>query len=110
MIRAPPDRRKSPGAPEACMAIQLALMIEGQEGLAWDRWRALAREAEEAGYRAIDDSYVAGRAQRPRPASRAARWSFKNSAWWRTLGGTVMTWAKPRRTSSALTIVSPIQT
>ena len=32
------------------MAIQLALMIEGQEGLTWDRWRALARAAEETGY------------------------------------------------------------
>jgi F420-dependent oxidoreductase-like protein len=35
------------------MAIQLALMIEGQDGLTWDRWRALAREAEETGYRGL---------------------------------------------------------
>jgi F420-dependent oxidoreductase-like protein len=32
------------------MAIQLALMIEGQEGLTWARWEALARVAEESGY------------------------------------------------------------
>jgi F420-dependent oxidoreductase-like protein len=35
------------------MAIELALMIEGQEGLTWDRWRALARAAEETGYHAL---------------------------------------------------------
>jgi alkanesulfonate monooxygenase SsuD/methylene tetrahydromethanopterin reductase-like flavin-dependent oxidoreductase (luciferase family) len=35
------------------MAIQLALMIEGQEGLTWDRWRALARVAEETGYHGL---------------------------------------------------------
>jgi len=32
------------------MAIQLAVMIEGQEGLTWARWRALARTVEDAGY------------------------------------------------------------
>ena len=32
------------------MAIQLAVMIEGQEGLTWARWEALARAAEESGY------------------------------------------------------------
>ena len=48
----------------------------------------------------------AGSRQRPRPASRASRWSFRKRDWWRTLGGTVMTWAKPRRTSSAFTMVS----
>jgi len=35
------------------MAIELALMIEGQEGLTWDRWRALARAAEETGYHGL---------------------------------------------------------
>jgi F420-dependent oxidoreductase-like protein len=35
------------------MAISLALMIEGQEGLTWERWRALARAAEETGYQAL---------------------------------------------------------
>lgn len=35
------------------MAIALALMIEGQEGLTWERWRALARAAEETGYQAL---------------------------------------------------------
>ena len=32
------------------MAIQLAVMIEGQEGLTWERWRALARAVEDSGY------------------------------------------------------------
>jgi F420-dependent oxidoreductase-like protein len=32
------------------MAIQLTVMIEGQEGLTWERWQALARTAEDAGY------------------------------------------------------------
>jgi F420-dependent oxidoreductase-like protein len=32
------------------MAIQLTVMIEGQEGLTWERWRALARTVEESGY------------------------------------------------------------
>jgi F420-dependent oxidoreductase-like protein len=35
------------------MAIELALMIEGQEGLTWDRWRALAHAAEEGGYHGL---------------------------------------------------------
>jgi F420-dependent oxidoreductase-like protein len=35
------------------MAIQLAVMIEGQEGLTWDRWQALARTVEGAGYAAL---------------------------------------------------------
>jgi F420-dependent oxidoreductase-like protein len=30
--------------------MQIALMIEGQDGLNWDRWRAIARTAEDAGY------------------------------------------------------------
>ena len=33
--------------------MQLALMIEGQEGLTWERWRELARAAEETGYSAL---------------------------------------------------------
>jgi alkanesulfonate monooxygenase SsuD/methylene tetrahydromethanopterin reductase-like flavin-dependent oxidoreductase (luciferase family) len=32
------------------MALRLALMIEGQEGLTWERWRRLARAAEEGGF------------------------------------------------------------
>jgi alkanesulfonate monooxygenase SsuD/methylene tetrahydromethanopterin reductase-like flavin-dependent oxidoreductase (luciferase family) len=32
------------------MALRLALMIEGQEGLTWERWRGLARTAEEGGF------------------------------------------------------------
>jgi F420-dependent oxidoreductase-like protein len=36
--------------PEDLMAIQLTIMIEGQEGLTWERWQALARTAEDAGF------------------------------------------------------------
>jgi F420-dependent oxidoreductase-like protein len=32
------------------MTLQLAVMIEGQEGLTWPRWQALAQTSEEAGY------------------------------------------------------------
>ena len=32
------------------MGLALELMIEGQEGLTWDRWRALARAAEDGGF------------------------------------------------------------
>jgi alkanesulfonate monooxygenase SsuD/methylene tetrahydromethanopterin reductase-like flavin-dependent oxidoreductase (luciferase family) len=39
--------------PEDPMAIQLALMIEGQEGLTWERWQALARIAEATRYAAL---------------------------------------------------------
>jgi F420-dependent oxidoreductase-like protein len=55
MIRAAPDRRKSrtPRHIEARMAIQLAIMIEGQEGLTWERWQALAAAADGAGYAAL---------------------------------------------------------
>ena len=35
------------------MALRLALMIEGQEGLTWDRWRRLARTAEEGGFESL---------------------------------------------------------
>jgi alkanesulfonate monooxygenase SsuD/methylene tetrahydromethanopterin reductase-like flavin-dependent oxidoreductase (luciferase family) len=35
------------------MGLRLALMIEGQEGLTWDRWRRLARTAEEGGFEAL---------------------------------------------------------
>ena len=35
------------------MAIGLGLMIEGQEGLTWDRWRGLARVAEEGGFESL---------------------------------------------------------
>ena len=30
--------------------MQLTIMIEGQEGLTWERWRNLARTVEDAGY------------------------------------------------------------
>src|SRR5256885_7182936 len=32
------------------MALRLALMIEGQEGLTWEHWRRLARTAEDGGF------------------------------------------------------------
>jgi F420-dependent oxidoreductase-like protein len=32
------------------MALQLTIMIEGQEGLTWERWRRLAETVEDAGY------------------------------------------------------------
>ena len=35
------------------MALRLALMIEGQEGLTWDRWRRLARVAEDGGFESL---------------------------------------------------------
>ena len=35
------------------MAIGLGLMIEGQEGLTWDRWRRLARVAEDGGFESL---------------------------------------------------------
>jgi F420-dependent oxidoreductase-like protein len=52
MIRAAPDRRKfSAGANnEVRMPVQLTVMIEAQEGLTWERWQALARTTEDAGY------------------------------------------------------------
>jgi alkanesulfonate monooxygenase SsuD/methylene tetrahydromethanopterin reductase-like flavin-dependent oxidoreductase (luciferase family) len=38
---------------EARVAISVCLMIEGQEGLTWDRWRRLARAAEDGGFEAL---------------------------------------------------------
>jgi F420-dependent oxidoreductase-like protein len=35
------------------MALGLGLMIEGQEGLTWDRWRRLARVAEDGGFESL---------------------------------------------------------
>jgi F420-dependent oxidoreductase-like protein len=35
------------------MAIGICLMIEGQEGLTWERWRRLARAAEDGGYESL---------------------------------------------------------
>src|SRR4051812_8023506 len=33
--------------------MRVCLMIEGQEGVSWDQWRALAATAEEAGFEAL---------------------------------------------------------
>jgi alkanesulfonate monooxygenase SsuD/methylene tetrahydromethanopterin reductase-like flavin-dependent oxidoreductase (luciferase family) len=52
MIRARRDRRKY-GERGGVMALALGLMIEGQEGLTWDRWRRLGRLAEEAGFESL---------------------------------------------------------
>jgi alkanesulfonate monooxygenase SsuD/methylene tetrahydromethanopterin reductase-like flavin-dependent oxidoreductase (luciferase family) len=38
---------------EARVAISICLMIEGQEGLTWERWRRLARAAEDGGFEAL---------------------------------------------------------
>jgi F420-dependent oxidoreductase-like protein len=40
--------------------MRVCLMIEGQEGVTWDRWRALAATAEEAGFEALfrSDHYM----------------------------------------------------
>lgn len=35
------------------MQLALGLMIEGQEGLTWERWRRLARQAEEGGFESL---------------------------------------------------------
>jgi alkanesulfonate monooxygenase SsuD/methylene tetrahydromethanopterin reductase-like flavin-dependent oxidoreductase (luciferase family) len=35
------------------MALALGLMIEGQEGLTWERWRRLARVAEDGGFESL---------------------------------------------------------
>jgi alkanesulfonate monooxygenase SsuD/methylene tetrahydromethanopterin reductase-like flavin-dependent oxidoreductase (luciferase family) len=48
--------------------VKLAVMIEGQEGVGWDDWLALAKAAEDGGYDALlrSDHYfsVAGRSER----------------------------------------------
>lgn len=38
--------------------LQLNVMIEGQEGLTWERWQRLARAAEESGYGGLYRSVV----------------------------------------------------
>ena len=35
------------------MPLRLALMIEGQEGLTWERWRRIARTAEQGGFESL---------------------------------------------------------
>ena len=36
--------------------IEVAIMVEGQEGIGWDRWRRLARAVEDLGYAALNRS------------------------------------------------------
>ena len=71
MIRAVPDGCKfaAPREDGARMPRQLTVMIEGQEGLTWERWQALARTTEDAGYAGLFRSDhltgVAGDAKQP---------------------------------------------
>jgi F420-dependent oxidoreductase-like protein len=59
------------------MARQLTVMIEGQEGLTWDRWQTLARTAEEAGFAGLFRSdHLTSLAGDPRQASLDAWASF----------------------------------
>lgn len=52
------------------MAIALCLMIEGQEGLTWDRWRRLARLAEDGGFDGLFRSdHLTGLFDEPKRAS-----------------------------------------
>src|SRR3954452_17658463 len=62
----------------ASPAVRLALMIEGQEGVTWDDWVALASACEEHGVEALfrSDHYISG-IDEPRPALDA----------WTTLAG-----------------------
>ena len=57
--------------------MRVCLMIEGQEGVTWDQWRALAATAEEHGFEALfrSDHYQSldGTA-RGGSADRVARW------------------------------------
>src|SRR5919108_663238 len=49
---------------------QLTVMIEGQEGLTWERWQALARTVEDAGYAGLFRSdHLTGLFGHPRAAS-----------------------------------------
>src|SRR5947207_12550901 len=50
------------GAPIGLRIVRLALMIEGQEGVTWDDWVALAEACEEHGIEALfrSDHYVSG--------------------------------------------------
>jgi F420-dependent oxidoreductase-like protein len=55
---------------EGAVAIALCLMIEGQEGLTWERWRRLARAAEDGGFDGLFRSdHVTGLFGEPKRAS-----------------------------------------
>ena len=55
--------------------MRLALMVEGQEGVTWAQWVALARACEDAGLEGLFRSdhytgFVAGKADRSTPGGR----------------------------------------
>ena len=90
-VSLPPARRRNTYAP----AVRLALMIEGQEGVTWDDWVALAETCEANGVEALfrSDHYVSGFDER-RPALDA----------WTTIAGLAA-----RTTKLELgTLVSPV--
>ena len=52
------------------MGVRLGLMIEGQEGLTWERWQRLAETAEEGGFESLFRSdHLTGLFGDPRRAS-----------------------------------------
>ncbi len=57
-----PTQPKFVGAQHCLLSptMRVCLMIEGQEGVTWDQWRALATTAEEAGFEALfrSDHYM----------------------------------------------------
>src|SRR5947208_1740943 len=70
MIRGRPDGRKSPRGAGGAMTPSVGIMIEGQEGLTWERWRALARAVEGGGYESLFRSdHLTGLFGEPRRAA-----------------------------------------
>src|SRR2546425_5393883 len=64
----PGSPRPPPPSPTAARDVRVCLMIEGQEGVSWEQWVALARACEETGIEGLfrSDHYrsvfeVAGR-------------------------------------------------
>ena len=53
---------RTQGTPLGFRFVRLALMIEGQEGVTWDDWVALAEACEEHGVEALfrSDHYISG--------------------------------------------------
>src|SRR5205814_1143388 len=70
MIRGRPDGRKSPRGAGGAMTPSVGIMSEGQEGLTWGRWRALARAVEGGGYESLFRSdHLTGLFGEPRRAA-----------------------------------------